>query len=286
MYERQRGRLESLFYIIIVPLVFTSIFSLIFISVLDIPVWKSFKTWGNTVPIVKYIVPGENSIKSNTSKEEVKDIGSSDLETLKDELIQKNEKISELKEQINANKKSIENLQKSKEELQAQLEVTQTKEFQKQMQKVAEIYSDIPASKAAAMLEAMPLEEATLTLAMVKQKQQSSILGSMKDAKRGAEITMILKDIVVLNETDQAALQAKIHEIAMKNENPTKTLAQTISGMPTAQSAGIIQSMMALNSQVAIDVIKSLSPESRTSILAEITKMDAELATKITSNIN
>ncbi|WP_318507761.1 hypothetical protein [Bacillus sp. T3] len=282
MDERKRRKLESLFYIVIIPLIFTSIFGLIFINVLDIPVWKSFKEWGNRVPIVMNIVPGVNSAKPNSGYSIVSD----NAKAPEKELNEKNEKIIELKQQISANKKSIEKLKQSNEELQQQVKVTQSKEFQKQIKKVAEIYSDIQPSKAAAMLVTMPIEEATLTIAMLNPNQQSSILGSMKDPKRAAEITMILKEIVVLKETDQVSLQTKIREIALKNESPTKTFAQAISGMQPVQVAAILQSMMAVNSQVTIDVIKDLPTVNRTSILAELAKVDGEMAQQITSNLN
>ena len=132
----------------------------------------------------------------------------------------------------------------------------------------------------------MSLEDASLTLMMLNQEQQSSILGGMKDPKKAAQITMMLKDIASISETDSLTLEQQVHELALQEENPTKTLSDTIAGMPPTQSAVIIQSMMGTNSIVAIDIMKRISTSSRAQILTEIAKIDAKLAAQITGELN
>jgi flagellar motility protein MotE (MotC chaperone) len=280
MDEKQRGKLGSLLNMIWIPLLFTSIFGLIFISVLDIPVWKSFKEWGNSVPVVKYLTPGKETEQTQTSDQNF----SNNKQETQEELKEMNQKIADLEKQLSSNQKTIGKLKNSNEELQKKLEEKQSIEYEKQQKKVADIYAAIPASKAATMLESMPIEEATLTLSMLKQKQQSSILGSMKNSKMAAEITIILKEMAGLNETDQTSLQEQVHDIVLKHENPTNVVAETLSGMQPTQAASMIQAMMTVNSQVTLEIVNHLSADNRYQIKTEIAKTDAEMASKIPTN--
>ncbi|NMD69097.1 hypothetical protein HHO41_02265 [Bacillus sp. DNRA2] len=204
MDEKQRGKLGSFVYMAIVPLFFTTVFCLIFIYALDIPVKQSLQSVGNSIPIVKEIVPGESSSEETN------------IIDLKDELNEKNQQIADLKKQAKADEAENEVLRKTNQQLKEQLQKKQSNEYAKQVKKVAEIYADIPASKAAAMIETMTIEEATLTISMLKQSQQSSILSSMKDAKQAAQITMILKELASINEMDPSDIQEKIKEIVQQ----------------------------------------------------------------------
>lgn len=204
MDEKQRGKLGSLVYMAIVPIFFTSVFCLIFIYALDIPVKGTLQSLGNSIPIVKTFVPGKSSSE-----------GSTDID-LKNELNKKNQQIANFKKQAKADQAELKVLVKTNEQLKERLHKKQSVEYEKQVKKVAEIYADIPATKAAAMIETMSIEEATLTISMLKQSQQSSILASMKDPKLAAKITMILKELSSINEMNTEDILKKIHEIVQQ----------------------------------------------------------------------
>jgi flagellar motility protein MotE (MotC chaperone) len=135
------------------------------------------------------------------------------------------------------------------------------------------------------MLQNMPLEEAVFTLLQLDQELQSSIIGSMKDAKKAAQITTVLREAAMLGETDLLAVKEQLVELVKKQENPTTALSETIAGMNPAQSASIIQSMMTTNSQVALELLRNVDTASRSQILTEITKTDANIAAQITANL-
>ena len=83
---------------------------------------------------------------------------------------------------------------------------------------------------------------------------------------------MMMKEIPSLYETDQQTITEQVHELALKQENPTVTLSETIAGMPPVQSSVIIKSMMGSNSIVAMDLMKNINTNTRAQILTEITK--------------
>jgi flagellar motility protein MotE (MotC chaperone) len=282
MEEKQHGKLKKVLYIFF-PIIFIVIFAVFILNFLGVPVGKTIQEWGNNIPVISYLIPdpvpeqAKNTDNTNDWKKKYQQID----QTMK----MKDQKIADLNKQVSSNQKNEEDLKKSNEELQKQLDTKLSQKYQDQMKQIAGIYGNMSASKAAAILESMPLGDASYTVSLLDQDQQSSILGSMKDAKKAASITMMLKDISMLTETDQTILTEQIKELALKQENPTETLAETIAGMPSAQSAVIIQSMMGSNLQVAMELMKNVSTNSRSQILAEIAKTDAKLAAQITASL-
>ena len=283
MDEKQRGKLGSILFWVI-SLLITVILVLFLADFVGFPVWKTLQNWGNKLPIVNHIIPDSTATKDEKSNDPY-DWKSKYVEN--QSILKKNDQqIDELKKQLMADQNDIKVLKKSNEDLQKQLENKQTKEVQEKVKQIAGIYSSMPASKAAAMIGSMPLEEAALTMSQLDQELQGSIIGSMKDVKKASQITLLLKEIASLNETNQMVLQQQVHELALKQENPTEILAETIAGMPAAQSAELIKTMMGTNSQVAMSLLKNINTSSRSQILTEISKSDAKLAATIAANLN
>jgi flagellar motility protein MotE (MotC chaperone) len=284
MGEKLRGKLGTIFYVGIIPILFTIIFAAILLNFFGIPVWKTFQEWGNKLPVVHNIIPNSKPALAETSGDI--DYWKEQYSISEGQLKEMDQKIGELNNQLASNQNDVDVIKKENVRLQKQLENKQTQEVQDQLKEVASIYAKIPDAKAAAMLGSMPLDEASLTISLLKQDQQSSILGSMKDTKKAAQIIMMLKEIAMLKGTDQTALKVQIHELALQQESPRDTLAETIAGMPSVQSASIIQSMLETNSQVAMELLKNIKTTSRSQILTEIAKVDAKLAAKIAENLN
>jgi flagellar motility protein MotE (MotC chaperone) len=277
MEDRKKGKLGTIFYIAILPLIFTMVFGIIIFNLMDIPVLKTILDFGNKIPVISSIVPDSKSVDAK------KPAGSDEWEQKytdsEQELEEKQKEIDELKKKLASNHNEVNEAQKKQA-------AQQDKEMQEKMAQVVGIYANISASKAAAMIQAMSLEEATYTISLMDQELQSNILGGMKDAKKASQITLILKELVLFPETDSVLLKAQINELAQKQEIPADILTETIAGMPPAQSAGIIQSLMGTNSQVAIDIMKKIATSNRSQILAEIAKTDPNLAAQITGNLN
>ena len=285
MNERHQGKLENVLYLAIFPLTFTIILLLVIFIIMGYPVGKTLLAWGNSVPVLEKLVPGPSiaeaaadSGKSESWKQKYQQKAAS--------VKKKNEEIANLKEQLSSYQNNLEEMKQTNQQLERQVDTNLTKAFQEQTEKVASIYENIPSSKAAAMLESMTLEDASLTLWMLDEEQQSRILSSMKDSKEAAQLTMIIKEIATLNETNEASLKAKIQEIAQIQNNPTQTLVETLTGMSAVEAAVMIKSMMGTNSQVAIELMKAIPTANRAQILSEIAKADSKLAVQITTSLN
>jgi flagellar motility protein MotE (MotC chaperone) len=285
MKENHRGKLASFFYVGVIPLIITTILIGTALNFMGVPVWKTFQDWGNKLPVISKIIPGNDPTPALAKGSEDSDYWKKQFLKNDEQLKDKDREIKELNNKLSSNQEGIDELKKSNQELQLQLESQKTEESKKQLEQVAAIYKNISPSKAALMLANMPLEEAAFTLLQLDQELQSSIIGSMKDAKQAAQITTVLREAALLGETDLSLLKEQLVELVKKQENPTSALTETIAGMNPVQSASIIQSMMETNSQVALELLKNLTTASRSQILSEIAKNDPNKAAQITANL-
>jgi flagellar motility protein MotE (MotC chaperone) len=285
MVEKTRGKLASFFYIGVIPFIISIVLIGTAINFMGVPVWQSVKEWGKTLPIISTFLhdDGESKVIAKTS--ENSEYWKQQYLSADEKLKEKDLEIDGLKKQINSNQEGLDELKKSNQELQLQMESKQNEKTKKQMEQVAAIYADISPSKAALMLQNMSLDEAVFTLMQLEQDLQSSIIGSMKDAKKAAQMTTVLRDAAMIGETDPALVKEQVGELVKKQENPTTALSETIAGMNPVQSASIIQSMMKTNSQVALELLKNLTTASRSQILTEIAKTDTNTAAQITANL-
>lgn len=283
MEEKRHGKMKSILLYGVFPFLIFMILGLFILNWLGFPVWTSVQAWGHNLPVVGKIIPDPDSEKK---------MDENDLEYWKQQYLASNanlekesQKITALDNQIKSSKKDVEDLKKKNEVLQKQLEDKAGQQNKEQLKAVANIYADLPPSKASAMLEAMSLEDAAITISMLEQEQQSSILGKMKDAGKAARITMLLKEIGTLSDSDPTVVKDQLQEIVQYQEDPAAILAETIAGMPPVQAAELIKSMMGTNSGVAMNLMKKVSTKSRSQILTELARNDAKLAAQITINL-
>ncbi|WML39394.1 hypothetical protein RCG19_19775 [Neobacillus sp. OS1-2] len=286
MEEKQQGKLKSLLYFGLIPLLFLAIFGLFIFNWLGFPVWKSIQEWGNNTPVISMMMPDPDPSPQDDAKK------TSPSDDYKAKYLDSNQKVKEeakkiasLEKQIKSNQEEFDQLKKSNIDLQNQLDQKAAQKNKDQLKQVAAIYENMAPSKAAKMFEVMSLEDAAITMSSLGQEQQSNILGSMKDAKKAAQITMLLKEIGTINDTDPAILKDELQKIVQNDVDPAGSLVETIAGMPAAQSASLIQSMMETNAQVAMNVLKQMSTTNRSQILTEIAKKDAKIAAQITVNL-
>jgi flagellar motility protein MotE (MotC chaperone) len=284
MEEKHRSKLANIVYIVIIPLVFTVILVAFLLNFMGFPVGKTFQEWGNQIPLINQLVADPTPVQAENQDDS--DYWKNKYEMSNSAIKEKDQEISNLKKELSSNQKGLEELKQKNADFQTQLSEKKAQKSQEDLKQVAGIYENMSASKAAKIFEAMSLEDASLTLMLLDQEHQSSILGGMKDPKKAARITMMIKEIPSLYETEQTTVEEQVQELALKQENPADTLAETIAGMPSAQSAVIIQSMMKSNSIVAMDLIRNISTSTRSQILTEITKVDAKLAAQITADLN
>jgi len=282
MEEKQHGKWRVLLWGILVVVIIIAVLYLL--NFMGVPVGKNAQALANKIPVVNKLIPDPSTQKTASSDNQY-DWNEKYLKSSA-QVKEKDQEISDLTKQLDAVKKQLEDMKTQNQDLQNKLGASQSKTAQNQAKQLSSMYANIPATKAAAMIESMPLEDAALTISQLNSNLQSSILGGMKDAKKAAQITLLVKEIAGLTDTDPAALKDQIHQIALQQEDPTQTLADTMAGMPAAQAAGMIQSMMGTNSQMAMELLKDMNTDNRSQILTQIENKDAKMAAQIAAGLN
>lgn len=285
MKVSKRGKLGSILFFWFTSFLIVIGLVALMLKIMGMPVGQTFLSLGNKIPVLDEILPEATPIYAQAEEQDDADYWQKEYEKREAELQEKTQQIAELNQQLSNNEKDFDDLEKKILQLENQLDAKQSEETKQQMKQIAKIYEEMSTSKAAALVEVMPIEEATATLMLLKSEQQSGILGGIKDTKKAAEITMLMKEAALFPNDDQLSFDAKIKELARVNQDPVDAISETIAKMPATQSAEIIQSMMATNAKVAMDIMNDVSSVIRSQILAEIAKKDASMAARITADI-
>lgn len=282
---KKRGKWRKIF-IWTVPILVCVSLAIFLINFFGIPVGKTVQDLGNKIPYVNSIIPDPAPTPKKKPPTEAEDEWKEKYISTSNQLKDSDQEIDELTKELSEAEEKLIELKKDNHELEQSLDEKKSKAAQKQMKQLAAIYTNIPAKKAAEMLSSLPLEDAAITVSQLKTDQQSSILSSMKDAKKAAQISLLVKEIAGLSESEPIVLKALVHQIALQQENPQQLLSDTIAGMQPAMAAGIIKSMMATNSYTTIELLKNINTSNRAQILTEIHKIDANLAAQIAASLN
>lgn len=289
--QRSYNKLEWFFYIIILPLLFTSILTGVLLSFLGINVLQSLQIWLNQVPYVESVVPDPKiDPAGNLSSQEEVALLNTRLQQMDQEILKKTQDYSTMQKISEERKVKIDELQLKIKQLEKALEdrrISQTEQL-KQIKELASMYAGMSASKAAPIIEKLTMEESVLVMKAMNPQQQAAIFAKM-DPQRAADISVLLKD-TQLNEDEQiAALQQRTHVLtqalgeAAELTTNREELIRTFTQMPAPQAAAIISNMMKTSEAKALSILSGLDDQARSQVLSEIANVDVQLAAKITN---
>jgi flagellar motility protein MotE (MotC chaperone) len=289
--EKPYSKLQWLFYIIIVPTIFTLLLVGIILTFLGVNVVDSVLSTGQKVPVLSSILPEPKEPTTQDSEEqavepsleEVQERASQseqEVGRLENELAQKTEEVEKLTEQIEQFKKEMEDKRLSEEERLNKL------------REIAQIYVGMSTSKSAAIIENLSLHEAALIMNQMANKDQSAIMTKLSPTY-AAKLTIVMKEMELAENPEIAALQERVN-LLMKmvdnkedGEGSTISIMQmvnTFSQMPPPQAATILKDMIGVNSefQLGITILANMDDASRSAIMAV---MDADTARKYTNSL-
>jgi len=189
MEETQRyGKFEWVFYIVILPLLFTALLSGIILQFLGFDITGKIASAAREIPVVNSLFPEEEGAKdgnqtaapdTNQQLQETQDKAQALEKTktqLENDLIKKNAEIEKLKKQNEAMKKE-----------EATKNATGSGSTQEQAQvdpllQKAKVYVEMSPAKAAAIMSQLPVTEVKQILTKMSADQQAAILEKMEPA--------------------------------------------------------------------------------------------------------
>ncbi|MBL4952954.1 hypothetical protein JK635_12095 [Neobacillus sp. YIM B02564] len=285
MEEKKHRKLKSFIFFGLFPILIMFILGLFLFNWLGFPVWETAQKWGNQVPVLNYLIPDTASTSSVANDDRQTKLWKEKYNLSHADLKKATKEIDSLNNEVDSMLQQLDNMKKTNKQLEFQLKDQAKQNIAAQQKKIAAIYENMSPSKAASIIEAMSVEDGAITISSLDSDQQSSILAGMKDTKRAAQITMLLKEIGNLNTADPNLLKQQLQDVLQSQDDPAASLADTIAAMPPAQAAMLIQSMMKSNAQTAMALMKKMNTNSRSQVLTEISKKDAGLAAQISVNL-
>ncbi|WJQ79390.1 MotE family protein [Brevibacillus brevis] len=291
--EREYGRWEWFFYMIVIPALFASLLGGVLLSLLGVNVLGNVLHWANSIPYVEKLVPDEYATAPDSEEQPNMD---KQVATLQQDHAKNQQQITALKEESAKKDATIAALEKQLDDVNQAMEDKRAteEERQKQFTDLAKVYTTMSPKNAAAIIENLKLEESVTVMTKMKPAQQADILAKM-EPKKAADISILLKDSVVNKDDDIAALQQRV-DVLTKALSDTRDgsesaedLKKTFAQMPPADGAAIIRSLMKTNQSQAIVLMKNLPVDKRAQTLSAIAnddkKEDDNLAARITTEL-
>ncbi|MED1917392.1 hypothetical protein P4V64_18900 [Bacillus thuringiensis] len=291
--EREYGRWEWFFYMIVIPALFASLLGGVLLSLLGVNVLGSVLHWANSIPYVEKLVPDEYAVTPDSEEQPNMD---KQVATLQQDQTKNQQQITALKEESAKKDATIVALEKQLDDVNQAMEDKRATEAerQKQFADLAKVYTTMSPKNAAAIIENLKLQESVAVMTKMKPAQQADILAKM-EPKKAADISILLKDSVVNKDDDIAALQQRV-DVLTKALSDTRDgsesaedLKKTFAQLPPADAAAIIRSLMQTNQGQAIALMKDLPVDKRAQTLSAIAnedkKEDGNLAARITTEL-
>lgn len=211
-YEKNYSKLEWVFYIIILPILFVSIITITLLWFLDYNVKLKFLEAFNKIPGIEKLIDDEQFndrgyISSNPSKEELQVT----LEELKKTLDEKNNLLIQAEVHMLEKDEEIASLNTQIDGLGDRLNEKNVSELEREEEiaELAKVYSNMSSKSAANIISNLSTEEAILILSQMSVDSKSKILEKM-DPKLAADISIRLKDQKYSKDQDIRALQERI----------------------------------------------------------------------------
>lgn len=289
--ERGYSKWEWFFYMIFIPALFATLLGGVLLSLLGVNVIDKALSLANQIPYVEKLVPETNNEQAAGEKPEQNTL-QKELLAAKGELAKSKQVVAELKAEAIKKDGTIQTLEKQAADLQKLIEDKRATEEdrQKQYADLAKIYTTMSAGKAAPIIENLTIEEAVTVLTKMKPEQRAEILAKM-DPKKAADTSILIKDSVVNKDDDIAALQQRIQALTKalsetrQDSTSLDSLITTFSQMPATESSLILKKLMVTNQKRAISILAGMANDKRAQVLAEIAKVDDQMAAKITNEL-
>ncbi|ANF96521.1 magnesium transporter MgtE N-terminal domain-containing protein [Paenibacillus bovis] len=153
--------------------------------------------------------------------------------------------------------------------------VTTPTEQDKQLKNLANVYSDMSASKAAAIMQNMTTDEQVLIFSKMNSQDQASILQKM-DPKVAADTSLALKNATSASlaalQTTTGSTQKATPAAGSKLDN--EALAQTFTTMPPNSAASLLLQTAKVSQSKVLQVLNTMDDSTRASVLSAMSTED------------
>ncbi len=202
--EKPYSKWEWFLYIILLPSLFTLILVGIILTFMKVDVITPFLEAGNKIPFIEKIIPDpkaqsdddfilyENTFGSQSKVDGTENLSIDEAARYQEEIKDKEMLIVQLEAELKVADEQIEQIQAELSNILTDTEEASNIELKAKIKEIAQLYSEMTASKAAPILSNIENQEVALILAEMDSKKKAQILAKMEPQK-AAELTLLLK---------------------------------------------------------------------------------------------
>ncbi|MFD1177193.1 MotE family protein [Paenibacillus puldeungensis] len=294
--EEESGGGFSRFLFFVTPILFTVVLLGVLLTLFNINFRNTLISIGNDIPIIKNLVPdpepsGAKDQKTGSEKKQEESTDAT-VKKLKDQLakqsadLQASNKLAT--DQESKMKKLQDDLNAAQQQKSSEEQATRAESYQKEVKKLAQLYSEMSPSKAAAIFDKLTEDETLQMLSIMSSESKVAILEKM-DPQKAADISIKLKDVKPADDLAIAALQSRLKKEAASsavtstggNGLDEQQLKQTFSTMSAEAAAKLVLQTYKVSPDKALKIMKSVDDSTRSKILASMTESDEKASVKI-----
>ncbi|MGF7048744.1 flagellar motility protein MotE (MotC chaperone) [Paenibacillus sp. DS2015] len=292
------------FLLFMIPIVFTIVLLGVLLALFNPNIRNTFLELANKVPIVEKWVPDPSldpeKSKLDKTKDQLKSTEATNQELkvkLSEQeaaLVKANEGKSERESKVNELQAQIDEMKQEtadKAAAAAQGGETEVSSYQKQINDLAKMYSDMNPSKSALIIQNLTLEEIVLLFEAMKTPNKVAIMEKM-DPKIAADVTVMLKEAKSSTDQQVAALQSRLK----KNQTSTTStpdltnlnksqISQTFATMTPQSAAELLFQTYKISPDKVLTVLNSVDDATRSAILGKMSSIDSVTTAKILNKL-
>jgi len=281
------------FMMLMVPVVMVVILLVILAAFIDVDFRNRVFQIGNSIPIVKNIVP-EPKVKGNSmDDDQIRSIKMTEkIEELQKKIAELEGELLTANESKGEQEQSLKNLQSENAQLKTLSEenLLESEQYEAKIQELASMFSKMTPSKAAPIIQNMTVEETVLLFSAMRPDDRVRIMEKM-NPKRAADATMMLKDNVLAKDIQISALQSRLQ--LNEEQQPgaaakglaSDELAATFNVMEAKSAAELLLKMNEISPSKVLSLLESLNDNARSGILTEMSKRNQATTAQIVSKI-
>lgn len=292
------------FLMFMIPIVFTIVLLGVLLALFNPNIRNTFLEIANKIPIVEKWIP-DPSLDPEKSK----------LDQTKDQLKSTEATNEELKNKLSEQEAALTKANESKTKQEAEMQKLQTQidtmkqeaatkattaaqggeteisSYQKQINELAKMYSDMSPSKSAPIIQNLTQEEIVLMFEAMKTPNRVAIMEKM-DPKIAADVTMMMKEAKPSTDLQVAALQSRLNKnqtTTTSTQESTKLnkvqISQTFATMTPQSAADLLFQTYKISPDKALTVLNSVDDATRSAILGKMSTIDSVTTAKILNKL-
>lgn len=275
------------------PVLFTIVLLGALFVLLDSDTRNQMLRVGNTIPVLKEVLPEPKSANGGSNDEAMKSENMSrKIDDLQSQLTEKESELAQTVELKTSQEEEIKSLEAEIEQLGVvnAKKALEDEQYQAKIQELASMYGKITPSKAAPILQSMTLDEMTLILESMSPDDRVRVMEKM-NPKVAADATMKLKDTVSVKDRQIAALQSQLKEAqpaAVKQPSAsldTDQLKATFTSMDAKSAGELLLKMANISPSKVLRILNAVDDKTRSSIIAEMSSINDNITAQLVSKM-